>query len=117
MDASTTPPPPGKNSPEKKEKKKIGRTHHFFLRGLAISLPPILTLVIVIWVAGIVNDYIITPTTTTVRYCIAYFTDDSQPRDNFVQLESLPPLEYCRKDYLVSRADAAELEAIDDQTL
>ncbi|QDV21026.1 hypothetical protein Pan153_57080 [Gimesia panareensis] len=116
MDPSTT-PPPDKNSPEKKEKKKIGRTHHFFLRGLAISLPPILTLVIVIWVAGIVNNYIITPTTTTVRYCIAYFTDDSQPRDNFVQLESLPPLEYCRNDYLVSRDYARELEAMNQQAL
>lgn len=117
MDPSTTPPSPDKNSPEKKERKKIGRTHHFFLRGLAISLPPILTLVIVIWVAGIVNDYIITPTTTTVRYCIAYFTDDSQPRDNFVQLESLPPLEYCRNDYLVSRDYARELEAMNQQAL
>lgn len=116
MDPSTT-PPPDKNSPEKKEKKKIGRTHHFFLRGLAISLPPILTLVIVIWVAGIVNNYIITPTTTTVRYCIAYFTDDSQPRDNFVQLESLPPLEYCRNDYLVSREYARELEAMNQLAL
>lgn len=116
MDPSTTPPPEN-NSPEKKEKKKIGRTHHFFLRGLAISLPPILTLVIVIWVAGIVNNYIITPTTTTVRYCIAYFTDDSQPRDNFVQLESLPPLEYCRNDYLVSRDYARELEAMNQQAL
>ena len=111
MDASTT--PPEKTPGKKAEKKAIGRNHRFFLRGLAISLPPILTLVIVIWLAGIVNDYIITPTTTTVRYCIAYFTDDSQPRDNFVEMENLPPLEYCRKDYLISRADVDTVRAIE----
>ena len=115
MDPSNK-PASGTNSSKPMEKKEIGRTHHFFLRGLAISLPPILTLVIVIWVAGIVNDYIITPTTTTVRYCIAYFTDNSEPRDNFVQLENLPPLEYCRKDYLVSKADADKLETIGNQS-
>ncbi|QDT93858.1 DUF502 domain-containing protein [Gimesia algae] len=111
MDASTT--PPDNNPAQKPEKRKIGRNHRFFLRGLAISLPPILTLVIVIWVAGIVNDYIITPTTTTVRYCIAYFTDDSQPRDNFVEMENLPPLEYCRKDYLISRKDVDKIRALE----
>ncbi|WP_417385308.1 DUF502 domain-containing protein [Gimesia sp.] len=111
MDASTT--PPDKETAQKPVKKKIGRNHRFFLRGLAISLPPILTLVIVIWVAGIVNDYIITPTTTTVRYCIAYFTDDSRPRDQFVELENLPPLEYCRKDYLIGKADLDKIDGIE----
>ncbi len=105
MDSSTTQPPDEK--PNKKSKKKhIGKTHRFFLRGLAISLPPILTLVIVIWVAGIVNNYIIAPTTTTVRYCIAYFTDASEPRDNFVEMDNLPSLEYCREDYLVRKSEA-----------
>lgn len=115
MDASTTPPPENNPAP-KPQKKKIGRNHRFFLRGLAISLPPILTLVIVIWVAGIVNDYIITPTTTTVRYCIAYFTDNSQPRDNFVEMENLPPLEYCRNNYLISRGDVNKVRAIEQET-
>ncbi|MFH1300984.1 MAG: DUF502 domain-containing protein, partial [Planctomycetota bacterium] len=112
MESSTTLPPD--ETPDKKpEKKHIATTHRFFLRGLAISLPPILTLVIVIWVAGIVNNYIIVPTTTTVRYCIAYFTDASQPRDSFVEIENLPPLEYCRKEYLISKAHAEQFAAIE----
>lgn len=110
MDSSTT--QPSDEKPDKKsQKKNIGKTHRFFLRGLAISLPPILTLVIVIWVAGVVNDYIIAPTTTTVRYCIAYFTDASEPRDNFVQMDDLPSLEYCREDYLVSKSEAKVLRS------
>jgi len=112
MDSSTT-ELPDEEPDNQSEKQAIATTHRFFLRGLAISLPPILTLVIVIWVAGIVNNYIIVPTTTTVRYCIAYFTDDSQPRDNFVEVENLPPLEYCRKEYLVSKERANEFAAID----
>tara|TARA_R110002111_G_scaffold108086_2_gene166759 strand:+ start:4130 stop:5317 length:1188 start_codon:yes stop_codon:yes gene_type:complete len=112
MESSTTQSPDEK--PDiKPEKKQIATTHRFFLRGLAISLPPILTLVIVIWVAGIINNYIIVPTTTTVRYCIAYFTDDSQPRDNFVEIENLPPLEYCRKEYLISKTHAEQFSAIE----
>lgn len=112
MDSSTT-ELPDEEPENQSEKKAIATTHRFFLRGLAISLPPILTLVIVIWVAGIVNNYIIVPTTTTVRYCIAYFTDESQPRDNFVEMENLPPLEYCRKEYLISKERANELAAIE----
>ncbi len=112
MDSSTT-QPPDENQNNKSEAKKIRPKHHFFVRGLAISLPPILTLVIVIWVAGIVNNYIILPTTTTVRYCIAYFTDTSEPRDNFVQIENLPPLEYCRTDYLINKEYAEPFQAIE----
>ncbi|MCA9016807.1 MAG: DUF502 domain-containing protein [Planctomycetaceae bacterium] len=112
MESSTT-PAPDKKPDKKSEKKAIGTTHRFFLRGLAISLPPILTLVIVIWVAGIVNNYIIAPTTTTVRYCIAYFTDASEPRDDFVELDNLPPLEYCRDDYLISKSHVDQIEALE----
>ncbi|MCH9656392.1 MAG: DUF502 domain-containing protein [Planctomycetes bacterium] len=112
MDSSTT-QPPNEEPKKKSEKKAISTTHRFFLRGLAISLPPILTLVIVIWVAGIVNNYIIVPTTTTVRYSFAYFMDASQPRENFVQLENLPSLEYCRKDYLISKSKIPELNKLE----
>jgi len=112
MDSSTSQPPEEKPN-NKSEKKATSTTQRFFLRGLAISLPPILTLVIVIWLAGIVNSYIIVPTTTTVRYSIAYFMDASQPRDNFVQLDNLPSLEYCRKDYLISKSENDSIKAIE----
>ncbi len=112
MDSSTNQPQEN-TTPKKSEKKAISTTHRFFLKGLAISLPPILTLVIVIWVVGLINSYIIVPTTTTVRYSIAYFTNASQPRDDFVQLDNLPSLEYCRNDYLINKSEVASLKAFE----
>lgn len=112
MDSSTN-QPQEKTAPKKSEKKAISTTHRFFLKGLAISLPPILTLVIVIWVVGLINSYIIVPTTTTVRYSIAYFTNASQPRDDFVQMDNLPSLEYCRNDYLINKSEVASLKAFE----
>ena len=49
----------------------------FLLRGLAISLPAILTIVIVAWLIRGVNDYILEPATTAVRYAIGTTLDDS----------------------------------------
>ena len=49
----------------------------FVLRGLAISLPPILTLVILLWVARGIYDYIIAPASNSVRYAIGSVIDDS----------------------------------------
>lgn len=54
----------------------------FVLRGLAISLPPILTLVILIWVLRGIYDYIISPASATVRFSIASAIDESVPVDN-----------------------------------
>lgn len=49
----------------------------FVLRGLAISLPPILTLVILIWVSKGIYDYIIGPASATVRFSIGSVIDES----------------------------------------
>ena len=51
----------------------------FVLRGLAISLPPILTLVILLWVARGVYDYIVAPASNSVRYVIGTAIDNSEP--------------------------------------
>lgn len=51
----------------------------FVLRGLAISLPPILTLVILIWVMRGIYTYIISPASATVRFSIASIIDESVP--------------------------------------
>ena len=78
----------------------------FFLRGLAISLPPILTLVILIWIGRGIHTYIIHPASTTVRFVIAQVIDDSVRTDGdspkLVELPKGPPLEFVGKNYLVS---------------
>ncbi len=79
-----------------------------FLRGLAISLPPILTLVILIWIGRGVNTYIIYPASTTVRYVIAQVIDDSIPLNSkapvLVRLPNGPPLDFVGRDYLVTES-------------
>jgi uncharacterized membrane protein len=89
--------------PSQDKPKKSG-PGHFFLRGLAISLPPILTLVIIFWVFKMVNDYAIVPIGTAVRYSIAVFIEDTVPYNSVKQFpkEQLPLLNFCGRDYLLS---------------
>jgi len=75
----------------------------FLLRGLAITLPPILTVVILIWIFGMINDYIISPTSTVVRYGFAHVIEESVKTNTLVQWDKLPPLEYCQKNYRITR--------------
>lgn len=82
----------------------------FFLRGLAISLPPILTIVILVWLAGAINDYIIAPTSSVVRFAFAQVIEKSVPTSTLVQWEQLPPLEYCRNNYRIPRELRDELQ-------
>lgn len=89
----------------------------FFLRGLAISLPPILTIVILVWLAGAINNYIISPTSTAVRYAFAQFIEKSVPTSKLVQWEKLPPLEYCRNNYRVTPELRQELQRLLDQQI
>ena len=49
-------PPPKKATPTQ-----------FFLKGLAIVLPPILTLVILVWIGQMIYGYVVSPVTTSVR--------------------------------------------------
>jgi uncharacterized membrane protein len=71
----------------------------FFLKGLAIVLPPILTLVILVWIGQMVYGYVVSPVTTGVRFVIAEMIDNSRPTSNFVPATGLPPLEYCGNNY------------------
>lgn len=87
-------------------KKRTG--FHFLLRGLAITLPPILTLLIVIWIVGVLNTYLLKPTSGAVRWSITQFTDESRPSSDFQQPELwMPPLEFCERKYVISQ-DAKE---------
>lgn len=80
----------------------------FFLRGLAISLPAILTIIIIIWIASGVHTYLIHPTTSAVKWTLAQFVDRSVSIRNesgesqLVRLRSGPELDFCGKEYLVT---------------
>jgi uncharacterized membrane protein len=84
---------------------------HFFLRGLAISLPAILTILVLLWLIGGFNKYIIHPTTESVKFVIAQFVDRSIPvdRDSLMKLRPnggvryVPQLRYVGENYLVTR--------------
>ncbi len=91
------------DTPTPKEEKKSGPSH-FFFRGLAICIPPVLTLVIIFWVLRMVNDYAIVPIGTAVKYTIALIIEDTVPFESVKQFpkQLLPPLDFCEKDYLLS---------------
>jgi uncharacterized membrane protein len=82
----------------------------FFLRGLAIVLPVVLTFVIVIWIGNIVNNYIISPISFAVRYTIAQAIQNSRPTDELVFWDKLPALEYCGKEYRITPDLKSRLE-------
>lgn len=76
------------------------RATQFLLRGLAITLPPILTLVILIWLGQIIYAYVINPISLGVRHTIAYFVDESQPTARLARPEDdFPPLDYVERRY------------------
>lgn len=88
------------------------RPTRLLLRGLAITLPPILTLVILAWVGRMLYDYIVYPTTTAVRYTIAQFIDGSRDSDQFVDWSGLPELPYCGRGYRVTPELKEELAEV-----
>ncbi len=82
-------------------------THHLsptkiFLRGLAISLPTILTIVILLWLGSLLNMYIVSPTNSMVKFVFAQFIDHSVPLDQVVTLPEGPPLPFCDHNYRVT---------------
>src|ERR1700722_12288720 len=83
----------------------------FFLKGLALVLPPILTLVILVWIGQMIYGYVVNPITTGVRFVIAEMIDKSQPTIDLVEPAGLPPLEYCGTNYRIPPAVAPELLA------
>ena len=85
----------------KKGSKKRSAATRFFLRGLSISLPPILTVVIVLWLAEGVNQYIIHPTSLGVEWAIATVIDSSSELADLQVLEGAPPLQGCGLGYRV----------------
>ena len=75
------------------------------MRGLAIALPSILTLVILIWLISLVTTYIISPTSYVVRLGIAGFLENSVESKTLSAIAQPPPLPYCDVNYLVKEED------------
>lgn len=93
-----------------KPKSRRSQATQFFLRGLAISLPSILTLVILLWIAGGVYDYIIEPITTSVRFTIAQVIERSQSPDGLERPYERPPIEFCDKNYRIRESFREQFE-------
>jgi uncharacterized membrane protein len=116
---SDSPVPDPTESPESAEKpaaavpKKATATQ-FFLKGLAIVLPPILTLVILVWIGQMIYSYVVSPITTGVRFVIAEVVDKSRPTFDLVPAPEFPPLPYCGNEYRISPNAAQELHAQSD---
>ncbi|MEZ6067285.1 MAG: DUF502 domain-containing protein [Planctomycetaceae bacterium] len=75
---------------------------HFVLRGLAISLPTVLTIVILMWIARGVNTYLIYPATSAVKWVLAQPLDKSVEIAGLERLPSAPELERVGRNYLVT---------------
>lgn len=75
-----------------------------FLRGLAITLPPILTLFILFAILHGINDFIVQPISWAVRSCIAQAVVQQQTRTSaeLVKPDGLPSLPFRERQYLVS---------------
>jgi uncharacterized membrane protein len=106
---STAAPEPTDRPPTPAAKKATPT--QFFLKGLAISLPAIVTLVILVWIGQMLYGYVVSPITTGVRFVIAEMIDKSRPSSEFVSANGLPPLEYCGQNYRVPEEAALAYRA------
>jgi len=83
---------------------------YFFLRGVAITLPPVLTLLILLWAANGFNTYVIHPINTVVRYLLATAKNDIRTQEQLVARPAgFPPLPDWQRNYLVTEKIAREL--------
>ena len=90
---------------------KAASPTRFFLRGLGIALPAILTVAILFWIGSVINNYIISPISLGVRYTIAQGIENSRPTDDLVFWDKRPALDYCGKNYKITPALKSRLEA------
>lgn len=81
-----------------------------FLRGLAISLPSVLTLVILLWLGSLLHAYIISPTNTLVTFVLAQFVDVSVPVQNLRTLPEGPSLPYSQRNYRVTPLEQSRFQ-------
>lgn len=117
--------PSGSSVPSTPALKDVSATR-IFLRGLTISLPPILTLLILFWILHGINDFIVQPISWAVRSCIAQAVvpQQTRPTAELVKPDGLPSLPSFRerqnrkRQYLVSVEERkALLQQLDQATL
>jgi uncharacterized membrane protein len=102
MSSAPTPSPPAR---------KRSTPTYFFLRGVAITLPPVLTLLILLWAANGFNTYVIHPINTVVRYALATWKNDIRTKKQLVELpRGFPSLPEWKRNYLVTREVAEKFE-------
>jgi uncharacterized membrane protein len=101
---------PAADAAERPPSRKRSAATRFFLRGLAISLPPILTVVIVLWLAEGVNTYIIHPTSVGVEWAMAKVIDESRELEELKELDGAPSLQGCGTGYRVESDLLEEIE-------
>src|SRR5262245_1588800 len=76
---------------------------YFFLRGLAIILPPVLTLLILLWVGNGLNVYLIQPLNMVVRCAMAEWKNNIRTRDQLKpRPKDFPPIPEWQRSYLVT---------------
>lgn len=100
--------PSGSSVPSTPAPKEVSATR-IFLRGLAISLPPILTLLILFWILHGINDFIVQPISWAVRSCIAQAVEKSRPLEGLVAPDGLPGLAIKDRSYRLLPEDRTML--------
>jgi len=74
------------NAKQTSDREKKAGLHPFraaVLRGLAVVLPPLLTVVIFLWAGGIIQQYVLRPVTTWTRNGLAWAVEDVQRKSAF----------------------------------
>ena len=96
-------------APAKKSARRSSVTY-FFLRGVAITLPPVLTLLILLWAGNGFNTYVIVPINTVVRYALATARNDIRTSKQLAERPSgFPSLPDWKYNYLVTPNVAEQL--------
>jgi uncharacterized membrane protein len=86
---------------------------YFVLRGVAITLPPVLTLLILLWAANGFNTYVIQPINSVVRFALATWKNDIRTADQLAPPPAgFPPLPEWGRNYLVTKEAAEEYQEV-----
>ncbi|MCY2965935.1 MAG: DUF502 domain-containing protein, partial [Planctomycetota bacterium] len=102
------------SSPKKRHQSRAS-PKYFFIRGLAIILPPVLTLLILIWIGNTLYNYVIAPVNTVVRFAVAHlkYGDEIRTADSLVEpAPGLPALPEWGRNYRVSHELDQQLKSV-----
>lgn len=101
-------------SKPKKTRSRSTSPAYFFIRGLAVVLPPVVTLLILVWIGNMLYSYVVAPVNALVRYSVATLKYGSEIRlreDLVDPPPGLPGLVDWGRNYKLTPDLLAELEA------